>query len=771
MTTLVKRPPRFLRRAQRLVERRYSPASNLNAPGFTASMSVPSVAGVLVTPQTALTFCAFYAAVRVIAEDMASLPLAMFRKTANGGCELMRDHRVTYLFNRSPDGECNDMNWRESYVSHVLGWGNGYSEIEWTGGGELDKLNLIHPSVILPKREPRTGQLYYELTTANAAGGGSGKRVAYPWQILHFAGLGFNGLVGYSPVALMREAIGMGKAMEQYGASFFGNGAMPGGVVEFARQMKPEALKNFRESWNLVHQGSAGSHKVALLEEGAKWQSTQIPPETAQFLLSRSFQVIEICRIFRLPPHKLADYTNAHLDNIEASNIDYEKTCLRPWTIRLEKTIDFKLLTEDEWAAGFYCKHDFRPLLLRTSKDMADYYKKMFQIGYYTVDEMKALEGSNPIGEAAGGGKRFVQAQLIDLTKAGDPEAAKEAKVPPGQPGRPERSLRCDNPIQDEKGQFAGCAPGGGSKGDSAGGGGSGAASPADQPTKEIVAEITAGHDDAGLQDHPDVAVLKEEAKAEIDATKSEQKAELKETAKDQAGEVKELQKDHAAEAKSLEKDHVAEDKELARDQAKELKDQAREHEQEAKDLPESQAQELKDLEKDHAKERAELAKDHEKELAELAKDPEATPEAIADAKKDHEQQHADLKEQHKDAIEGTKEEHAQNAANLKESQAQALQEMKDEHAAALAEQKERQAQEKKDQAAEHAEALQALKGDHADALTDLKAEHAEKWQEIIPGWKDEYKATIDRLKAKQEAKSLPRLAFAQSNGVAHYEQ
>ncbi len=443
MPTLVKRQPRFLRRAQALTrarsESRYSPAASLAAPGFTASMTVPSVSGIMVTPQTALTFSAFYAAVRVISEDMASLPLAVFQKQKDGGTELVEDHPVTYFFNRTPDGECNDMNWREAYASHVMTWGNGYAEIEWDAAGQPRALHMIHPSLILPKRDQKSGKLYYELQTADSISGPRGRRIAAPYQILHCANLGFNGLVGYSVVALQREMIGLGKAVEQFGAAFFGNGATPSGVIEFQRSMKPEALKNFRESWNLVHQGSAGAHKVALLEEGATWKSTQIPPEDAQFLATRAFQVIEICRIFRLPPHKLADYTNAHLDNIEASNTDYEKTCLRPWTIRMEKACDWRLLTDDEWRAGFYTKHDFRPLLLRTSKDAADYYQKMFQIGYYTVDEIKALEGSNPIGEAAGGNKRFVLANLADITKAGDPAAAQQSPPPKGDPGRPER--------------------------------------------------------------------------------------------------------------------------------------------------------------------------------------------------------------------------------------------------------------------------------------------------------------------------------------------
>ncbi len=412
-------------------------------------MTVPSIAGVMVTPQTALTFSAFYAGQRVITEDLASLPLAMFKKLDGGGAEIVKDHPVTFFFNRTPDGECNDMNWRESWYGHSIGWGNGYAEIIWDGAGRPTSLHLIHPSVIIPKRRQDTGQLYYELTMADAISAPRGQRFAAPYQILHLAMLGFNGIVGYSLVALMRELIGTGKSAEQFAASFFGNGAFPGGIVEFQRQMKPEAMKNFRESWNLIHQGSAGSNKIGLLEEGAKWVQNNVPPEQAQMIQARMFQVVEMCRVLRLPPHKLADFTNAHLDNIEAANEDYIISCLRPFAVRVEKTIDFKLLTVDEWAAGFYSKHDFRPLLLRTAKDKADYYQKMFQIGYYTVDEIKAFEHDNPIGDEAGGDKRFVLGNLMDITKAGDPMMAQKAPPPDGAPGRPERFQFSTNGVHE----------------------------------------------------------------------------------------------------------------------------------------------------------------------------------------------------------------------------------------------------------------------------------------------------------------------------------
>lgn len=411
-------------------------AASLTAPGFTASLTAPSVAGITVTPQTALTYTAYYAAVKIISEDLAGLPLLHFQRKG-GHTKVVEDSRINLLFARTPDGEAPAFTWRESYFSHGLGWGNGYAEIAWDNEGQIKGLLLIHPALIQPKRDNQTGQLFYELSTADSSISNGTLRRLRPWQVLHMANTGFNGLVGYSPVALAREAVGVGKAAEQFSAAFFGNGAWAGGALEHAGQLKMDARKNLRESINLVHQGSASAFKFLLLEEGMKFTPITIPAQDAQMLETRRFQVLEICRIFRLPPHKLADLTDAHYDNMEELNEDYIVSCLRPWAQRFESAANFKLLTRAEFIDGHYIKHDFRPLWLRTSKDKADYYQKMFQIGYYTVDEIKALEGDDPIGEAAGGQKRFVMSNLADITVAGDPGKASQAKEPDGEPGRP----------------------------------------------------------------------------------------------------------------------------------------------------------------------------------------------------------------------------------------------------------------------------------------------------------------------------------------------
>jgi len=362
---------------------------------------------------------AWYAAIRVITEDLASLPFCVFKKIPNGGSLVQEKQPVSQLFNWSPDGECTSINWREAYDGHVCGWGNAYAEIEWDAIGAPKKLHMLHPSIVLLKRT-KGGDLFYEIQEqqqASSGGGGLKNRKIAPWNMLHFSGLGFNGLVGYAPVALGREGIGLGKALEQFGASFMGNGALPSGVLEYPGKMTDEARANLRNEWNLVHQGSAAANKIAILQQGVKFVASQISPEQAQFLASRQFQVVEIARIWRLPPHKLADFTTAHLANLEAANDDYIISCLRPWAIRFEECINFKLIGRDGYEAGLYTKHDFRPLLLKLTKDRADYYRKMWEIGIYTVNEIRELEGLNPIPDSDGGNLRFKPVNIMGLTE------------------------------------------------------------------------------------------------------------------------------------------------------------------------------------------------------------------------------------------------------------------------------------------------------------------------------------------------------------------
>ena len=420
--TSFKRTPRFLRRAAR------SSFATPGPTGWPGSLVTPSIAGIVITPQTALSFTAYFAGIRVISEDVASLPIAVFRRKPRGGQRLVKDHRLSWLLCRSPSGDArlmSSMQWREAWIGHCLGWGNGYAEIEWSKGGDVLSFNLLNPANVTPRLEP-DDSVYYEVANAARAmmtGGGRTAKVR-PEDMLHLAGLGFNGLVGYSPVGLARECIGLGKAAEQFGASLFGNGAVPKGFLKYPGRLKPEARANLRDTFNTIHRGSASANKVGILEEGLDWVNTQIDPDDAQFLATRQFQVVEIARILRLPPHKLGDYSQSHLANIQESNLDYLMTCLRPWCVRIEECMNLKLLTDEEIRLGYYVRHDIRAMLRANIKDLGEYYQKMFQFGM-SPDEIRELEGLNPIGADGGGQKRFRPANMVELD-AETPEAERQ---------------------------------------------------------------------------------------------------------------------------------------------------------------------------------------------------------------------------------------------------------------------------------------------------------------------------------------------------------
>jgi HK97 family phage portal protein len=440
MPRLVKKMPRFARKAGR---EKYSVTEGAPSSLWAHLLSTrSSLGGVAVDPQSALSLTAYYAGVRVISEDVASLPVAVFKRKPGGdaGAVLVRDHPVSVLFSRCPDGSANEttsLQWREALIAHVLGWGNGYAEIERSNDGrDVMGLHLMHPDRTRSRRDANGALWYEDLLSTTATG--EAKRLPAA-NVLHLAGLGFNGYIGYSPVALARQAIGLGRAAEEYGSSLFTNGAVPKGFLKHPGRLKPEAASNLRESWNAVHQGVANANKVGILEEGMDWVATSINPDDAQFLATRQFQVVEIARMLRLPPHKIGDYTQAHLANIEASNLDYLMTCLRPWCVRVEQAFGLKLLSDKEHRLGYYVRHDIRALLRASIKDRALYYQAMFQFGM-SPNEIRELEDINPIPDERGGNKRFVTVNSVPLETAGEPEAVE----PPGEDATP-----ADEPADD----------------------------------------------------------------------------------------------------------------------------------------------------------------------------------------------------------------------------------------------------------------------------------------------------------------------------------
>ena len=249
-----------------------------------------------------------------------------------------------------------------------------------------------------------------------------------PEDILHIAGLSFDGISGYSPTTLGRQAIGLGIAEEQFGAALFGNGARPGGILKTQKRLSTDAAKRLRDSFENIHSGTLNAFRTAVLEEGLEWQESQISPETAQFLSSRQFQVIEVARLLNLPPHKLQDYSQAHLTNVEEANLDYVTSTLQGWLEAIEAEENTKLLFEDELERLFF-SHDMNALMRGNMTARSAYYTRRFQVGSISPNEIRAKEGDNPIAGDPNANKCYLQAQYVPLDRAG--EAMTPADPPP----------------------------------------------------------------------------------------------------------------------------------------------------------------------------------------------------------------------------------------------------------------------------------------------------------------------------------------------------
>ena len=345
-----------------------------------------TTSGKTVNERTAMQTTAVYACVRILAETIASLPLHTYRYT-DSGKEKALEHPLYYLLHNEPNPEMTSFVFRETLMSHLLLWGNAYAQIIRDGAGKVLSLYPLMPDQMTVDRTAK-GELYYLYTKEGQS---------YPLradEVLHIPGLGFDGLIGYSPIAMAKNAIGMALATEEYGATFFSNGANPGGVLEHPGVVKDPA--RVRESWNSVYQGTKNAHRVAVLEEGMSFKPIGIPPEQAQFLETRKFQTEEICRIFRVPPHLVADLDKATFSNIEHQSISFVVHTIRPWLVRIEQSLNKALLSDSE--KKLYFSSFLVDGLLR-----GDYSSRMLgyatgiQNGFLSPNDVRTLENMNTI--------------------------------------------------------------------------------------------------------------------------------------------------------------------------------------------------------------------------------------------------------------------------------------------------------------------------------------------------------------------------------------
>jgi HK97 family phage portal protein len=375
-------------------------------------------AGKPVNEHTAMQMTAVYSCVRILSETLAGLPLHVYKYNDNGGKEKHLTHPLYKLLHDEPNPEMTSFAFRETLMSHLLLWGNAYAQIIRNAHGEVLSLYPLMPNKMTVDRDSN-GRLFYlyQRSSEDVPSLGKDSQVYLtPADVLHIPGLGFDGLVGYSPIAMAKNAVGLAIATEEYGAKFFANGAAPGGVLEHPGTIKdPQKVK---ESWNAAYQGSANSHKVAVLEEGMKYQSIGISPEQAQFLETRKFQINEIARIFRVPPHMLADLEKSSFSNIEQQSLEFVKYTLDPWVVRWEQSMCRALLSDSEKPTVFI-KFNVDGLLRGDYASRMSGYATARQNGWMSANDIRELENLDRIPAEMGGDLYLINGAMTKLQDAG----------------------------------------------------------------------------------------------------------------------------------------------------------------------------------------------------------------------------------------------------------------------------------------------------------------------------------------------------------------
>jgi HK97 family phage portal protein len=378
-------------------------------------------AGVLIGESNSQTISAVWCATRVLSEAIASMPLRVRRWTDEGSIEA-ESHPAYKLLGLQPNEYQTAFRFKEQLMESAVLWGNGYARIVWNGALQPMAFYVLHPERTTPK-VLANGRLVYEYRPINGA-----TETYNAEDMIHIVGPGSDGFRGKSVVQLARESLGLTKAAENFGAQFFGSGAQMAGVLKVAGSMEPEARRKLGEQFDAMHSGP-NSGKTAVLSHGADYVRIGIPPEDAQFLETRQFQISEISRWFRVPPHMLADLSNAKWSNVEQMSADMLQYTLAPWIERIEQEFQLKLFGP----SSLYVDFDESRLRLADVAGRNAYYANGRQWGYLSVNDIRQIEGFNPIA----GGDEYLRPGNMAVTGKDSPAPTTTAGVgsTPGSPG------------------------------------------------------------------------------------------------------------------------------------------------------------------------------------------------------------------------------------------------------------------------------------------------------------------------------------------------
>lgn len=360
----------------------------LSAATISAFAGEPTLSGVYVTPETAMRVSAVYACVRVLSESIASLPLFLFERTPDGGRRRAQDLELGRLLHSAPNPWQTSFELRETMAAHLCLRGNAYCEVQRNGAGDVARLLLRHPDNVTPRVEG--GELVYEVRHEGGA------RTLRPGQLWHVRGLSFDGLRGVSTIEYAREQIGGALATDRHGHAFAANAARPSVVIEVPGVLDDDASRRIEESWQRAYSGDSAG-RPAVLEQGVKATPLQMTMRDAQFIETQSFQIVDIARLFRVPPHMIGDLSRATFSNVEQQSLDFVTHTLRPWLVRFEQSIARDLLTPEQ-RDTYFAEFAVDGLLRGDVTARSAYYQQARLNGWLSVNEIRRLENLDPIG-------------------------------------------------------------------------------------------------------------------------------------------------------------------------------------------------------------------------------------------------------------------------------------------------------------------------------------------------------------------------------------
>lgn len=409
--------------------------------------SALSAAGVEVSEEDAIRVMAVYACIRVISAEISASPLHFMRWSKAGKERL--ENRMSNLLRYEPNSEMTASDFKKTMQLNMELWGNAYAEIIRSRAGEVLSLWPI-PSWRVTEKRNDAGKLEYHVIV------GKGEVVLPEHKVLHLRSISNDGLAGWRFVELAKNALGLAIATETYGSQFFKYGANASGIVTYPGQLGEDAWTRFKASFKESYEGLTNAQRLIFLEDGMKFEQLTIPNDAAQFSETRTNQMLEICRFYGVPPHKIGILDRATFSNIEQQSMEFDSDCILPRVTQWEEECRRVLLTQSEKDAGYFFKFNLSAKYRVAMGTRTVYYNAMRQNGIMNANEIRDIEDMNPIPKEDGGEAYLVNGNMVPVTTAMNGQTAKQSggtALPDGQKAeKAEKALNALFPEEGDKG-------------------------------------------------------------------------------------------------------------------------------------------------------------------------------------------------------------------------------------------------------------------------------------------------------------------------------